>query len=108
MNILEIAMVHAKGLTRIELKVEIKENKAVFSIADDGCGITEKKMKELFTGYLEREEETTDSSRHNMGIGLSVCAAIIKAHKSELHVEKLEERGTKFFFTLEMEEEDEQ
>ena len=107
MNILENAMVHAKGLTKIELKIEIKRNKAVFSIADDGCGISEKKMKELFTGYLEQREESMDSSRHNMGIGLSVCAAIIKAHKSELHVEKLKEKGTRFYFALEMEGEDE-
>jgi K+-sensing histidine kinase KdpD len=42
-----------------------------------------------------------------MGIGLSVCAAIVKAHDSILQVRNTYP-GTEFYFSLEMEEEDEQ
>ena len=107
MNMLENAVHHAKGHTWIELKVECKDGKSTFSVSDDGCGIPENKMKELFTGYLGSMSQSSDSSRNNMGIGLSVCAAIVKAHESKLIVERLKEKGTRFYFSLEMEEEDE-
>ena len=43
-----------------------------------------------------------------MGIGLSVCATIIKAHGSEIFAKNLEEGGAAFYFYLEMEDGDEQ
>ena len=80
---------------------------AWFSIQDDGCGIAPERMEDLFTGYLDRKEAPADSSRSNMGIGLSVCAAIIKAHGSEIFAKNLEEGGAMLYFYLEMEDEGE-
>lgn len=106
MNIMENAIVHAKGMTQLELCVRIENNTAVFEIKDDGCGIPEDKLHNLFTGYLEREGNTpTDGSRNNMGIGLSVCSTIIKAHGGVIYAENRPEGGAVFGFTLEMEEE---
>ena len=64
-------------------------------------------MRQLFTGYLERSEQPADGSRHNMGIGLSVCYAIIKAHGSEIVAKNKPEGGAVFAFCLEMEDSDE-
>lgn len=88
------------------LCVHLKENMAVFTVQDNGCGIAPDRMKELFTGYLDRETNA-DGNRNNMGIGLSVCATIIKAHGSEIFAENLKEGGARFWFALETEEEDE-
>ena len=60
-------------------------------------------MKNLFTGYRANEEQPTDSSRRNMGIGLSVCSTIIKAHGSEIRVKNRPNGGAEFSFALEME-----
>ncbi len=43
-----------------------------------------------------------------MGIGLSVCAAIIQAHGSEITAKNLKPHGAAFSFSLETEEVDEQ
>ena len=108
MNIMENAIVHAKGMTKLELIVHIDNHKAVFEVKDDGCGIPEDKIHNLFTGYLERETNVpTDGSRNNMGIGLSVCSTIIKAHGGTIYVKNREEGGALFGFTLELEEKDE-
>lgn len=104
LNILENAVVHAKGMTRLTLDVQCQGNLARFSIADNGCGIPADRLKDLFTGYLDRENYLGDGSRHNMGIGLSVCAAIIKAHGSELFANNNPEGGAVFTFCLEMED----
>ena len=107
-NLLENAVNHAVGMTELCLTVEEKENRAVFSVLDNGCGIPADRMKNLFNGYLDRTDRPMDGTRHNMGIGLSVCAAIIKAHDSEIVAENRPEGGARFTFSLEREDPDEQ
>ena len=103
MNLLENAIFHAAGMQNLWLRVELKDHKAVFFVEDDGCGIDEEKMEYLFTGLLD-SEAPADTTRSNMGIGLSVCRTIIKAHGSELKAYNRPEGGATFRFALEMEE----
>lgn len=103
-NMLENAVFHAKGMTELSLKVKTKNNIAVFEVSDNGCGIPKERLENLFGGYLERTDVPADSSRNNMGIGLSVCASIIKAHGGTISAENLKSGGAVFRFTLEMEE----
>ena len=103
MNLLENAVFHARGMRNLWLRVQIKNKYAVFSVEDDGCGISEERMIHLFTGFLDRET-SVDSTRSNMGIGLSVCKTIIMAHGSELKAWNRPGGGATFSFALEMEE----
>ena len=103
MNLLENAVFHARGMNNLWLRVEIQSNRAVFSVEDDGCGIPEERIAHLFTGLLD-SEAPADSTRSNMGIGLSVCRTIIKAHGSELKAGNRPQGGAAFRFALEMEE----
>lgn len=104
-NMLENAVQHAKGMKNLILRVSINGENAVFEIVDDGCGIPKEKMERIFTGYFETGNLPVDNQKRNMGIGLSVCASVIKAHKGEISVENLKEGGCCFRFTLKMEEE---
>lgn len=103
-NILENAVIHAKGMTSLKLAVTCRDGLAEFCISDDGCGIPPERLDNLFTGYLDQKGVPTDGSRSNMGIGLSVCSTIIKAHGSEFFAKNLNPHGTAFYFTLEMED----
>ena len=108
MNIMENAITHARGMTELEVSVKIEENKAIFEIKDNGCGISEDRLPQLFTGYLDRDTSIpTDGSRNNMGIGLSVCSTIIKAHGGIIYAENRPEGGALFGFSLDMEDLDE-
>ena len=102
-NILENAVDHASGMTDLRLTVTANENLATFCISDNGCGIPADRIDKIFTGYLDRDTAPADGSRSNMGIGLSVCAAIIKAHGSEIHVKNNMTGGASFSFSLELE-----
>ena len=106
-NILENAVIHAKGMKNLSLCVTCREGYAYFTIADDGCGIDPERMEQLFTGYLDRKNAQTDVGRSNMGIGLSVCATIVKAHGSEIYAKNRKPHGVEFGFALEMEDVDE-
>lgn len=103
MNLLENAVFHARGMRNLWLQVETKNKQAVFSVADDGCGIASEKLDHLFTGLLD-SNTPADSTRSNMGIGLSVCRTIIKAHGGELEAANRPEGGAVFSFALEMED----
>lgn len=105
MNLLENAVFHARGMRNLWLRVEVKHKHAVFCVEDDGCGISEERMAHLFTGLLD-SKAPADSNRNNMGIGLSVCRTIIRAHGSELKAGNRPEGGAAFRFSLEMEEND--
>ena len=103
MNLLENAVFHAKGMKNLWLQVTVNGKEAVFQVMDDGCGIPQERMAHLFTGYLGMSP-APDSGRSGMGIGLSVCAAIIKAHGGRIWAVNLPGGGAEFNFTLEMEE----
>ena len=105
-NILENAVKHAVGMTELTLGVKVKENKAVFEIADNGCGIEKERLKTIFTGYFEKKNTPIDNKKHSMGIGLSVCASIIKAHEGNISVENRPQGGCLFRFSLDLEEEE--
>lgn len=105
-NILENAVQHAHGMTELRIKVYVEEDKTVFEIHDNGCGIPKDRLSNIFTGYFEREEAPADRQKRNMGIGLSVCASIIKAHAGTIVAENKKEGGCVFRFTLELEKEE--
>ena len=105
MNLLENAVFHALGMQNLWLTVETTGSKAVFTVADDGCGIPPERLPYLFTGLPDRES-SVDSTRNNMGIGLSVCSTIVKAHGGEIQAGNRRSGGAFFRFTLEMEEND--
>ncbi|MBE3101726.1 MAG: histidine kinase, partial [Firmicutes bacterium] len=56
-------------------------------------------LPHLFEGYLHREKSNSDSSR-GMGIGLSVCMSIIKAHDGQMEAENNLDCGVTFRFMI--------
>ena len=103
MNLLENAVFHAKNMRNLWLQVTLQGNFVTFAVADDGCGIPQERMKNIFAGNLD-SEIPRDSGRSNMGIGLSVCNAIVRAHGSTLYATNRPGGGAEFRFTLEMED----
>lgn len=103
-NLLENAVVHGRGMTQLQLTVELAGTKAWFQVADNGCGIPKERLHDLFSGYRVSQDTPADGGRGGMGIGLSVCASIIKAHGGEITGENRAEGGAVFRFWLEMEE----
>lgn len=104
-NILENAVQHAHGMTKLILRVFVIKNHAIFEIIDDGCGVAKEHLQDIFTGYYEKKDAPVDSQKKSMGIGLSVCASIVKAHDGEISVENRKEGGCCFRFALATEEE---
>ena len=103
-NILENAVQHADGMQHLSLRVSHDEDRVVFEIEDDGAGIPDDRMRHLFDGGLFAYNSDIVSAdcrqRSNAGIGLSVCATIIKAHGGEISAYNSKSGGAVFRFTL--------
>lgn len=106
LNLLENAVYHAEGMTALSLRVFTLGTQAVFEIADNGCGIEEGRLKRLFSGCYDVPQDTACETKRFAGIGLSVCATIIKAHGGTITAENRKNGGALFRFTLKQEEDD--
>ena len=104
LNMLQNAVEHATGHTVITLSVMIRGDMAVFEVKDDGCGVPRDVRSRLFADYFEGIGRRSDANKHNMGIGLSVCSSIIKAHDGEIDAYDAIGGGAVFRFSLALEE----
>lgn len=103
-NLLENAVLHAQGMTELRLRVFTREGGAYFEVRDNGCGIPKDRLERIFSGQVYGHDIPSDAGHGGMGIGLSVCAAIINAHGGQIQAENIKDGGACFRFRLEMEE----
>lgn len=100
LNLMENAVIHGKKTKKLTINLHINEQKAVFIIEDDGEGIKENILPVIFEGNIGGHDEQESDKKRNMGIGLSVCQSIIKAHKGTMKAENKTEGGAKMTFEL--------
>lgn len=93
-----INAVHAmKDVPRPELRISshIEGSWAVISFEDNGCGMPDNVMKEIFTPFY-----TTKPVGEGTGLGLSITWGIIQDHDGEISVDSEPGRGTRFTLRL--------
>lgn len=104
LNLLENAEHHGKNVSRIRLRAWLEPGEAVIEVADDGDGIPANQLSRMFVGTFSGKKPAVDGSKHNAGIGLSICGTIIKAHGGTIHAANRVGGGARFWFTLPVEE----
>ncbi|MBC3797945.1 sensor histidine kinase [Acetobacterium tundrae] len=102
-NLLENAIKHSPEDSIIKVEVKRAGNNAVFEVSDDGSGISDEEFPYLFEECIPQKKRSSDSSR-GMGIGLSICKSIIKAHHGKMQAENKKGGGAVLRFTLPLEE----
>mgnify|MGYP000701277625 CR=1 FL=1 len=99
-NLLENCVLHADGMTKIWLIVTEDGDRVKFSIEDNGAGIKESVLPRMFDGSFQSEDGKESDSKRNMGIGLSVCMTIVRAHDGIMKAENRKEGGARVMFWL--------
>ncbi|WP_331666936.1 ATP-binding protein [Metaclostridioides mangenotii] len=102
MNLLENAVIHSKDDKAIEVNLKKIGKFAMFEVIDNGKGISKEDFPHLFESYMPNEHNSSDSTR-GMGIGLSICMSIIKAHNGKIEAENRKDGGAIFRFALPLE-----
>ena len=104
-NLLENSIQHGKTTSQIMIRVKQETDRAVFEVEDNGQGIREDVLPKIFGGGRQTKEGEGSDSGRNMGIGLSVCMSIVKAHKGDMKAENIGGSGARMTFWLPMEKE---
>lgn len=103
-NLLENSVLHGET-DSIAVYITNDEKEVFFAVEDDGRGIRQEVLPVMFEGGLHTRESEESDSHRNMGIGLSVCMSIVKAHKGDMRAENKKEGGAKVIFSLPMQKE---
>jgi len=99
-NLLNNAVKYAAQSSKINFNIE-KDGKMVkISISDDGPGIPRDVLPHLFNRYYRVRYAGYQAS--GLGLGLYICAEIIKRHGGVIDVKSELGRGSTFWFTLPM------
>lgn len=104
-NLLENAAIHSHSDEKIELNVSKNSDYAIFEVSDFGDGIDEKILPNIFNGSHSVKGIDETDKKKNMGIGLSVCNTIVKAHSGYMTAENKADGGASFKFYIPLEEE---
>ena len=104
-NLMENVVLHAQTATEIVLRIRRQGELAEFAVEDNGAGIDPKVLPLLFEEMFPHAQELRGDGRRNLGIGLSVCMSIVRAHGGTMSAGNLPSGGARVAFTLPMGEE---
>lgn len=98
-NLLENSVLHGET-DDITVNITNNEQEVFFAVEDNGRGIRPDVLPRMFEGGMHTGESEGSDTRRNMGIGLSVCFSIVKAHKGDMKAENKKEGGARVMFSL--------
>ncbi len=83
----------------IFVSVAADQGRAIISIKDNGIGIPEKLLPELF-GMFTAAKRPGTSGEQSFGLGLSISRQITEAHGGKIWAESKENNGSTFYISL--------
>jgi PAS domain S-box-containing protein len=97
-NFVNNAMKYAADSKEIEVSVERLPGMAKVSVIDGGAGIPAQNLRFLFDRYYRVNHGGSEYT--GLGLGLYICAEIVKKHKGTIGAESVVGTGSTFWFTL--------
>ncbi len=98
-NLVDNAIKYTPMGSHIWVSTRWEESMAVFTVADDGPGISDREKKQIFQMFYTGSTAIADS-RRSLGLGLSLCKSIVTAHGGTITVSDNQPVGTVFTFTI--------
>jgi two-component system sensor histidine kinase KdpD len=104
-NLVDNALKHAAGATRIELAARRLGTRVEITVSDDGPGISAADLPHLFDKFYragQADPKRADAGRAGAGLGLSICKGLVEAMGGEIAVISPTEigRGARFIVTF--------
>lgn len=96
-NLLSNAIKYSGSGTDIHVTCEADTDNVIVAVADQGMGISKENITNVFNRYFRVENNDTISG---FGIGLYLCAEIIKRHGGKIWAESETGKGSTFYFSL--------
>jgi heavy metal sensor kinase len=91
--LIDNALKYSESGTEVNASIEIREEKVVGRIADQGIGIAAKDLPHIFERFYRASESRTEEGH---GLGLSLAQSIATAHNATINVTSEPGRGSVF------------
>lgn len=98
-NLVDNAIKHTAPGSEILISAENTNGFVVVSVADDGEGIPDSMKPHVFEMFYTGDNKIGDS-RRSLGLGLTLCKAIVHAHGGEITLTDNPSGGSIFAFTI--------
>ncbi|CAN5605836.1 ATP-binding protein [soil metagenome] len=101
-NILENAVRYSENNSEVSCSIKNDPVSKIIcvSVKDEGIGISEDKIKNIFERFYRVDSSRTRDNAINLGLGLSIAKGIIDLHKGRITVESKEGKGSVFNIIL--------
>jgi signal transduction histidine kinase len=96
LNLIGNAVQYTKQGGNVCIKLTQIDEKAEFSVEDNGPGIAKEDIEHIFNRFFRGEKSRSRSSHAGFGLGLSISQYIVQQHKGEILVESEKGKGTIF------------
>lgn len=98
-NLVTNSVKFSKKDTTIILSAKTVGNKVFIEVSDNGIGIPEKLIPEIFNISKSGKRKGTDGEK-SYGLGLNICKRIVEAHDGSITVQSQEGKGSTFTVEL--------
>lgn len=99
-NFVNNAIKYAPASRDIIISAEQVKNNLKISVSDTGPGIPADKLPYVFERYYRVNHADSGSGYTGLGLGLYICAEIVRRHGGRIGVESVVNEGTTFWFTI--------
>ncbi len=92
-----------KNKGKIEINAQKKDGKVIFSVKDNGSGMSSETLKHTFQKFYKAD--TSITRKHGgTGLGLAICKGIVEGLGGTIRLESELGKGTNVYFTIPSEE----
>lgn len=102
LNLLSNAIKYSPDEKDVLVNLSSNGSYVTCEVIDHGIGINEKNIKNIFNRYYRANDNHNFIS--GLGIGLFITKQIVEMHGGKVKVESEDGRGSKFYFSLPIEE----
>lgn len=99
-NLVNNAIKYGRSNTDIKIKIFENDNDIIFSIYNQGVGISQEEAGEKLFGKFARLRQKGTEGIKGSGLGLYICRKIIEKHKGKIWIESISGEYVTFYFSL--------
>lgn len=99
-NLVSNAIKFSNENSTIYIDASKEDADIIFSVKDEGSGIAKDKASLLFERFKQAHADDPAAALRGFGLGLSICKAIVEAHRGQINFKSEEGKGSNFWFSI--------